>query len=141
MIIGLPCWESSAIMNMSRCFEKLERVSFILNQRFSNVVIAHSSWRRLPTAWTRMKSRGCWNPRIYRCCTSYQPSAASRRTMRRVASRRLASHSLIRCVGASWRRVTNDNAAVTSNVRDAVSLTLRNGEGMGKGERSAVAHG
>lgn len=127
-----------------RTFREVRTVGFTPIRRVSNVTVAHSSCRSLPTARTRMKSRGCWNPRIYRCCTSYQPSAASRRTARRlasprIASRRVATRSLIRCVGASWRRVTNDNATVTSKrTRRCQSDAMRNSGGQGKGRRCAV---
>jgi len=60
------------------------------------------------------------------------------RAVRRVASRRVAFPDTLR-----WRVVTardKRHAAVTSSVRDAVSLMLRNGAGKGKDERSTVAH-
>lgn len=86
------------IISTNGYFEKLERWDSPPARRSSNA--DHSSRGRLPTARTRMKSRGCWNPRIYRRCTSYQ--AASRHTARRLASRRDAFPDTLR-----WRVVTS----------------------------------
>lgn len=105
-------------------FREVSAVRFTLSRHFSNVVVATrhgEDFRQLGHAWNLAGAE----------IREFIVAVRRIKRARHRAAQRVASRSLIRCVGASrrvasWRRVTNDNAAVTSSVRDAVSLTLRN---------------